>query len=117
MDKEEIKKAKGWLSSLNINSEYEAISKEIILSHIEQLENKVKELEGENEREYFDLASTIDKVERENTELREREKQLEEIDLTTVYLQGVYDGQDKGKNKIRNIFDVLKQIEESLRRR
>ena len=38
---EEIEKAKGWLSALDVNSEFEASSKEIILSYIEELEEKV----------------------------------------------------------------------------
>ena len=40
MNKEEIEKAKGWLSSLDIKSEFEAISKEIILQYIDQLEQE-----------------------------------------------------------------------------
>lgn len=38
LNKKEIKKAKGWLSALDIKSEFEAISKEIILQYIAQLE-------------------------------------------------------------------------------
>ena len=37
---EEIEKAKGWLSALDIKSEFEAISKEIISQYIEQLEQE-----------------------------------------------------------------------------
>ena len=40
LNKEEIEKAKGWLSALDVKSEYEAILKEIILSYIEELEQK-----------------------------------------------------------------------------
>ena len=38
LSKEEIEKAKGWLSALDVKSEFEAISKEILLQYIEQLE-------------------------------------------------------------------------------
>lgn len=40
LSKEEIERAKGWLSALDVNSEFEAISKEIILSYIEELEKE-----------------------------------------------------------------------------
>ena len=40
MNKKEIENAKGWLSALDIKSEFEAISKEIILQYIEQLEQE-----------------------------------------------------------------------------
>lgn len=45
MNIKEIEEAKGWLSALDIKSEYEATNKELILQHIEQLENKVTKLE------------------------------------------------------------------------
>ena len=45
LSKEEIEKAKGWLSALDIKSEFEAISKEIILQYIDQLEQENKNLE------------------------------------------------------------------------
>lgn len=44
LSKEETEMAKAWLSSLDVKSEYEAISKEIILSYIEQLEIDNKNL-------------------------------------------------------------------------
>lgn len=37
-----IEIAKNWLSGLEVNSEFEASSKEYILSYIEQLEQKIK---------------------------------------------------------------------------
>ena len=45
MSKEEIEKAKSWLSALDINSEFEAISKEILLQYIEKLEQENKKLD------------------------------------------------------------------------
>ena len=42
LSKEEIEKAKGWLSALDIKSEYEEISKEIMLQYIDQLEQENK---------------------------------------------------------------------------
>ena len=50
MNKEEIEKAKGWLSALDIKSEFEAILKEIILQYIEQLEQENKVLKGNLDR-------------------------------------------------------------------
>ena len=44
LSKEEIEKAKGWLSALDINSEFEAISKEILLQYIKQLEQENSKL-------------------------------------------------------------------------
>lgn len=41
---EEEKKAMDWLSALDINSEYEAISKEIILSLIEEQQKEIEKL-------------------------------------------------------------------------
>ena len=44
MSKEEIEKAKGWLSALDIKSEFEAILKETLLQYIEQLEQENNKL-------------------------------------------------------------------------
>ena len=40
LSKEEIEKAEGWLSALDVKSEFEAISKEIILQYIKQLKQE-----------------------------------------------------------------------------
>lgn len=44
LSKEEIEEAKGWLSALDIKSEYGATLKEILLQYIEQLETKEQKL-------------------------------------------------------------------------
>lgn len=44
-----INEAIGWLSALEVNSEYEASSKEILLSYIDELEDRIKELEKEQD--------------------------------------------------------------------
>ncbi len=46
----DIKTSKKWLSALEVNSEFEASSKEYILSYIEQLEKENKELK-KNQKE------------------------------------------------------------------
>ena len=43
-----INEAIGWLSALEVNSEYEASSKEILLSYIDELEERL-----EKERDYY----------------------------------------------------------------
>ncbi len=44
LNKEEIERAKSWLSALDAKSEYEAISKEIVLQYIEELESDKQKL-------------------------------------------------------------------------
>lgn len=48
INKEEMY-AIGWLSALNIKSEYEATNKEILLNYIDKLADRIKELEEINE--------------------------------------------------------------------
>lgn len=43
-----------------------------------------------------------------NGELQQRIKQLEDADLTTIYLNGVYDERDKWKLKIKGKIEELK---------
>lgn len=50
INKEEIDVI-GWLSALEVNSEYEASNKEILLSYIDKTADIIKELE--KERDYY----------------------------------------------------------------
>ena len=74
LSKEEIEKAKGWLSALDIKSEFEAISKEIISQYIEQLENQIEVKETEHK---YDV-NMIDEVKREAVKLYKEIRQLEQ---------------------------------------
>ena len=70
---EDIKQAMNWLAGLNIYSEYEATNKELILSTIENLINKCKELEKERDdiyADYQDLGKEKLKLEEENQVVR-----------------------------------------------
>ena len=44
LNEEEIEKAKGWLSALDIKSEFEAISKEKLLQYIDELEEYLEKI-------------------------------------------------------------------------
>ena len=59
MNKEEIKISKNWLSALKVNSEFEAISKEIILQYIEQLEKKEKRLKYRLEKDIVNITKIL----------------------------------------------------------
>ena len=74
LNKEEIEKAKGWLSALDISSEFEASSKEIILQYIVQLENQIKAQEMEHK---YDV-NIIDEVKGESVKLYKEIRQLEQ---------------------------------------
>ena len=74
LSEEEIENAKGWLSALDIKSEFEAISKEIISQYIEQLENQIEAKEMEHK---YDV-NMIDEVKRETVKLYKEIRQLEQ---------------------------------------
>ena len=67
---DEIKEAKNWLSALEVNSEFEASSKEYILSYIEQLEKENKQLK---------ISYKLMENEAMKDGLEERKKQKERI--------------------------------------
>lgn len=48
-----------------------------------------------------------------NGELRIKVKELENADLTVVYLDGVYDGKNKYKNKIKEKIEEVKNSKEN----
>lgn len=76
INKEEMY-AIGWLSALNIKSEYEASCREIILSYID----KLKEVNIDNSK-------TISCIDKENYKLNNRIKELEEINTEHQKLNG-----------------------------
>jgi len=47
-----------------------------------------------------------------NGELQQKVKQLEEADLTTIYLNGVYDGKDKVNEKLKEKVKELEKEDE-----
>ena len=75
LSKEEIEKAKGWLSALDIKSEFEAILKETLLQYIEQLEISNKELDRENNR--------LEKIELE----RDKANKIIDLMAKSIYLE------------------------------
>ena len=91
MSKEEIEKAKGWLSALDVNSEFEASSKEILLQYIEVLENKIHAKERVHE---YDM-DMIDEVKGRAVKL------YKTIDEMAAYINGTDIDEDICK-KIKN---------------
>ena len=80
MSKEEIEKAKGWLSGVDVNSEFEASSKEISLQYIEQLEKENKQLK---------ICYKLMENEAMKDGLEERKKQNKIIELMSEQLEGL----------------------------
>lgn len=60
---------------------------------------------------YKDLVEIEKEHKRENGELREKVKELENADLTIVYMNGFYDAEKKWKDKIREILNKYKYTE------
>lgn len=61
------------------------------------LYNKEKEKNKELEKGFNNAVSEQTKLTRENTKLRKENHELENADLTTVYMNGFYDGEILGK--------------------
>lgn len=62
---------------------------------------------------YKDLVEIEKEHQKENGELREKTKELENADLTIVYMNGFYDAEKKWKDKIREkIKELKKEYEE-----
>ena len=53
---------------------------------------------------YKELVKIEKEHKKENGELREKVKELENADLTIVYMNGFYDGEKKWKDKIKELF-------------
>lgn len=51
----------------------------------------------------IELATTIDALTTDYKEEKEKNKELENADLTTVYMNGFYDGEKKWKDKIKEL--------------
>ena len=58
---------------------------------------------------YKDLVEIEKEHKKENGELREKIKELENADLTTVYMSGFYDGENKWKDKIKERIEFYKR--------
>ena len=76
-----------------INNNDENVSAILDLTDLKSLRNLIKE--------YKNLKEIEENHRKENGELREQVKELEE-DLTSVYLKGIYDERDKWKAFMRD---------------
>ena len=76
----------------------ENLNSGIIFKYINTLEERNKDLE-EIEKEHKE----------ENGRLRDKIKELEEIDLTIVYMDGIYDERDKWKIKVKKKIEEIIQ--------
>ena len=91
---------------------------------IEILEDTIKKLNGDMEiehtnynkakaietliNEYNNLKQIEESHRIENGKLREENKILEDGDMTQMYVNGYYDGEDKWKNKIKELVECYK---------
>lgn len=89
MSIKEIEESKSWLVSLDVKSEYEAISKEILLQYIKQLENKVKESEDIEDKYLQKIVDTIVVKKDLSLEKNDEFKKIiaDNIDLTILELR------------------------------
>ena len=76
------------------------------LVELKELYNGYKE-ELENN---FKRSDMIFCLKAENTELKDRIKTLGNADLTSVYIDGVYDGEKKFKSKIKEKIEELQEL-------
>lgn len=71
-----------------------------------------RELTDEDRREYMnkwfadDLQTLVNLIEKQQKEI-----ELKNLDLTTVYLNGVYDGEKKVQDKIKAKIEVLEKLQ------
>ena len=76
--------------------------KEIEQAHKE--ENGKLRVELEKEKQYSNFYKDLcDRQQKEIKDLKEKNKELENADLTTVYMNGFYDGEKKWKDKIKEL--------------
>lgn len=80
------------------------------------LYNKEKEKNDSISIQYekvVDKLEALEQIEKEHKEengrLRDKIKELEEIDLTTVYMDGIYDERDKWKIKVKKKIEEIIQ--------
>lgn len=83
-----------------INNNDENVSAILDLTDLKSLRNLIKE--------YKNLKEIEENHRKENGELREQVKELEE-DLTSVYLKGIYDERDKWKIKVKKKIEEIIQ--------
>lgn len=83
--------------------------REYIVNHRDSV-NKANDIE-------FYLRTALNLIEKQQKELeqeKEKNKELENADLTTVYLDGVYDGEKKWKDKIKAKIEYYKTIDNTV---
>lgn len=56
------------------------------------------------------LQSELDQANAKIIEEREKNKEIENADLTTVYMNGFYDGEKKWKDKIKELIEQLEDV-------
>ena len=92
-----------------INNNDENVSAILDLTDLKSLRNLIKE--------YKNLKEIEENHRKENGELREQVKELEE-DLTSVYLKGIYDERDKRialvKEKIEELKPIINKYEKQI---
>lgn len=91
-------------SSDNMIKSYLSIYKEAV-QELLNLYNKEKE-------KNFKRSDMIFLLKAENTKLKDEVKALENADLTTVYMNGFYDGEKKWKNKIQKKIEEISGMNE-----
>ena len=84
-----------------INNNDENVSAILDLTDLKSLRNLIKE--------YKNLKEIEENHRKENGELREQVKELEE-DLTSVYLKGIYDERDKWIALVKEKIEELKKL-------
>ena len=84
-----------------INNNDENVSAILDLTDLKSLRNIIKE--------YKNLKEIEENHRKENGELREQVKELEE-DLTSVYLKGIYDERDKRIDLVKEKIEELKKL-------
>ena len=111
LSKEEIEKAKGWLSALDIKSEFEAIWKEIILQYIDQLEGYLERISKQLDNVAIDqIPIGITELQQENNKLNKIIDEMVE-QLTTLAL---WDNQDKKVVLIKANQDIRQYFEKKV---
>jgi len=91
---------------------YGAVLVKLIEKQSKEIEEYKKQLDLDNECEIA-LNSKVMDLEKEIEELKEKNNKLmEELDLTTVYISGVYDGEKKVEDKIKAKIEELENEKE-----
>ena len=92
------------------------MSEDEIIQYIEEHFDEVYKESMEdcgNDEEIFVYQYIIKKFKKEMEQEKEKNKELENADLTTVYMNGFYDGEEKWKDKIKAKIKELENLIET----